>query len=125
MVLRSPILTRQREFMEKVHFCLNGNVKSRNAVFLVPSPSDQVISKQFQSQKVTAWIGLRVGVLIGPVCFEDEDEKAQTINADQHVETALKPFCDEVLKKVSETSLNNCFSKTELLPTRQPDHSPG
>ena len=82
---------------------------SRNTVFWGSSPPDQVIGKQLHSQKVTAWVGMKRGGLIGPFFFEDECGKAQTVNAERYLEKALKPFWDELVRKTGEDATEEWF----------------
>ena len=80
------------------------------------------MGKPLHSQKATAWIGLRRGgCLIGPFFFEDECGEAQTVNAERCVETALKPFWDELLKNVGEDITEQWFQQGGAAA----DHSPG
>ena len=78
-------------FSGEVHFLLSGHVNSKNNVYWGTTPSEEVLQRLLHSVKCTAWVAISKYGIIGPYWFEDENERAQTVNKERYV-AVLKKF---------------------------------
>ena len=97
---RHPDVFENLWFSDEAHFCLNGQVNSRNAVHWGSQRPDEVLSRQRHNKRVTVWVAMRRGGgTIGPFFFEDDQGEAVTVNQERYVSMALERFWEELERK--------------------------
>lgn len=77
-------------FSDEAHFCLSGQVNSKNYVFWGSEVPDEVAERPLHSVKCTAWCAISRHGIIGPYWFEDDEEKAVTINSERYIAVLSK-----------------------------------
>ena len=76
--------------LDEAHFLLSGHVNSKNNVFWGSTPPEHCLQRPLHSVKCTAWVAISKHGIIGPLWFEDDDEKSVTINTERYVQVLLK-----------------------------------
>ena len=77
-------------FSDETHFLLSGHVNSKNNVYWGTAPPEEVLQRPLHSIKCTAWVAISKHGIIGPYWFEDENERAQTVNTERYVAVLRK-----------------------------------
>ena len=77
-------------FSDEAHFLLSGHVNSKNNVYWGTATPEDVTHRPLHSTKCTAWVAISKNGIIGPYWFEDENERAQTVNTERYVEVLTK-----------------------------------
>ena len=77
-------------FSDEAHFLLSGHVNSKNNVYWGTAPLEEVLQRPLHSIRCTAWIAISKHGIIGPHWFEDENERAQTVNTEHYVAVPRK-----------------------------------
>ena len=77
-------------FSDEAHFLLSGHVNSKNNVYWGTEPPEEVLQRPLHSIKCTAWVAISKHGIIGPYWFEDENERAQTVNTERYVAVLRK-----------------------------------
>ena len=54
------------------------------------APPEEVLQRPFHSIKCMAWVAISKHGIIGPYWFEDENERAQTVNTERYVAVLRK-----------------------------------
>ena len=54
------------------------------------APPEEVLQRPLHSIKCTAWVAISTHGIIGPYSFEDENERAQTVNTERYVAVLRK-----------------------------------
>ena len=74
-------------------------MNARTAVHWGYNVPDKVLTKPLHPEKVTAWIAMRRGIVIGPFFFEAEHGMPETVNSERYIGTALQPFWENLQRK--------------------------
>jgi len=67
-------------FSDEAHFTLDGFVNKQNCRIWEEENLRKISKKSLHPQKCTVWCGFWAGGIIGPFFFEDENERAVTVN---------------------------------------------
>ena len=76
-------------FSDKAHFSSSGQKNSKNSVLWGSEVPDEVAERPLHSVKCTAWCAISRHGIIGPYWFEDDKEKAVTINCERYIAILL------------------------------------
>ncbi len=77
-------------FSDEAHFLLSGHVNSKNNIFWGTAAPEDVLQRPLHSTKCTAWVAISKHGIIGPYWFEDENEKAVTVNTERYLVVTRK-----------------------------------
>jgi len=72
--------------LDEAHFHLNGHVNKQNCHYWSTTNSKRKHQKLLHLPKVTVWAAMSARGIIGTYFFEDETERAVTVNSKQYVE---------------------------------------
>ena len=72
-------------FSDEAHFYPSGTVNSRNYVYWASERPDEVIERNLDVTKVTAWVALSAQGVIGPFWFCNEVGATETVTADRYM----------------------------------------
>ena len=70
-------------FSDEAHFSLNGYVNRKNLRFLAGNNPIEIMEVPLYTERVTIWYTLMQGRIFGPLFFENEEEKAVTVNVER------------------------------------------
>ena len=78
-------------FSDEAHFLLSGHVNSKNSIFWGSTSPEHCLQRPLHSVKCTAWVAISKHGIIGPIWFEDDNERSVTINTERYVQV-LREF---------------------------------
>jgi len=111
-------------FSDEAHFLLSGHVNSNNNVYWGTAPPEDVLQMPLHSTKCTAWVAISKHGIIGPYWFEDENERAQTVNTERYVAVLMK-FWASLGRRRGIDRDEQWFQQDEVTPTHQMTPYPG
>ena len=91
--LKHVLMTDEANF----HFC--GNVSSPNCRYWATENPRDIHQKPLHSEKVIVWCGVASFGVIGPYFFEDEADRAVTVNSGRYTEM-LRTFLELELQRL-------------------------
>ena len=77
-------------FSDEAHFQLSGHVNSKDNILWGSTPPEHCLQRPLHSVEWTAWVAISKHGIIGPFCFEDDNERSVTINTERYVQVFAK-----------------------------------
>ena len=109
MVVYTPILAKEIIFSDEAHFDLGGYVNRQNCCIWGTEKPHAYIEKPTQPKQLTVWCGFWSRGIIGPFFFENEQEKAVTVNGDRYW-AMLNKF---LFTKIEEEDIGNIWFRQD------------
>ena len=108
-------------FSDEAHFLLSGHVNSKNNIFWGSTPPENCLQRPLHSVKCTAWVALSKHGIIGPFCFEDDNERSVTMNTERYVQV-LGKFWTALGRRRGVVKVLQWFQQNGANPTPQTNH---
>jgi hypothetical protein len=97
-------------FSDEAHFHLNGHVNRQNCRYWSDTNPDLKHQKPLHSPKVTVWAALSASGIIGPYFYEDQRNRAVTVNTERYI-VMLQNFFAPALQDFSGFNRSSWFQQ--------------
>ena len=108
---KMPILAKKKNiFSDEAHFDLGGYVNKQNCRIWGTENPHEYIEKPMHPKRVTVWCGFWYRGIIGPFFFENDQEKAVTVNGDRYRDMLNEFLCT----KIEEEDIGNIWFQQDI-----------